>query len=196
MTERRCPWAESSPAMGEYHDREWGVPSRDDRHLFEFLVLESAQAGLSWSTILAKRERYREVLDNFDAAAIARYRDEKLDSLMADAGIVRNRRKIDSLVPNAQAFLRTREEYGAFAPYLWDWVDDEPVVTAIPGGESIPARSELSDALSKDLKRRGFRFLGSTTLYAYLQAVGIVNDHIAGCPAGARILTSARVDHR
>lgn len=179
----RCEWAQGSDLMTAYHDTEWGRPSHDDRYLFELLLLEGAQAGLSWSTVLAKRENYRRALDGFDYTRIARYRQPKLDALRADPGIVRNRLKIASTVKNARAFLAVREEFGAFGTYLWQWVDGEPVVRHRRPGESPPASTELSDRISKDLKRRGFTFVGTTIVYAYLQAVGVVDDHVRGCLA-------------
>ena len=179
----RCPWARRAGPEQAYHDTEWGVPSHDDRHLFELLLLEGAQAGLSWSTILAKRERYRAVLDGFDPEVVARYDEAKLEALLADPGIVRNRLKVRSTVRNARAFLGVREAAGSFDAYLWDWVDGTPVVTRRPPGEPLPATSGLADRLSRDLKRRDFTFVGPTIVYAYLQAVGVVDDHVAGCPA-------------
>ncbi len=178
----RCAWAESSDAMRAYHDQEWGVPSRDDRYLFEMLLLEGAQAGLSWSTILGKRDNYRRALDGFDAGRIARYDEAKLASLLADPGIVRNRLKVAGTVRNARAFLATQQEHGSFADYLWGWVDGIPVVNRPRSVAELAAHTELSDRISKDLKRRGFTFVGSTIVYSYLQAVGVVNDHVAGCP--------------
>jgi DNA-3-methyladenine glycosylase I len=180
---RRCAWAESSEAMRSYHDEEWGVPSHDDRHLFEMLLLEGAQAGLSWSTILNKRANYRRALDDFDPERIARYDDVKLAALLEDPGIVRNRLKVRATVTNARAFLATRDEHGTFARYLWAWVDDTPVVNLPRSTADLPARSELSDRLGKDLKRRGFTFVGSTITYSYLQSVGAVNDHLVTCPS-------------
>ncbi|MCW2744864.1 MAG: tag [Mycobacterium sp.] len=177
----RCPWAEGSDAMRAYHDDEWGVPSRDDHYLFEFLVLEGAQAGLSWSTVLARREHYRRVLGGFDPVVVAGYDDAKLAELVADPGIIRHRQKVRSLVTNAEAFLGVQAERGSFAAYLWDCVDGTPVVHAPPLGAPSPASTELSDRVSKDLKKRGFRFVGTTIVYAYLQAVGVVDDHVAGC---------------
>lgn len=172
--------------MREYHDTEWGVPSRDDRYLFELLVLEGAQAGLSWSTILNKREHYRAVLDGFDPAIVAGYDEAKLERLLQDPGIVRNRLKVSSLVSNSAAFLAVQKEFGSFADYLWGWVDGRPVVNK-PGPRSAPvASSELSDRISKDLKKRGFRFVGTTIIYAYLQAVGVVDDHLTVCTARRR----------
>lgn len=168
--------------MRAYHDQEWGVPSRDDRYLFEMLLLEGAQAGLSWSTILGKRDNYRRALDGFDAGRIARYDEAKLASLLADPGIVRNRLKVAGTVRNARAFLATQQEHGSFADYLWGWVDGIPVVNRPRSVAELAAHTELSDRISKDLKRRGFTFVGSTIVYSYLQAVGVVNDHVAGCP--------------
>jgi len=179
----RCPWADSSESMRDYHDHEWGVPSRDDTHLFEMLLLEGAQAGLSWSTILGKRENYRQALDGFDPDRIVHYDEAKLASLLANPGIVRNRLKVRATVTNARAFLATREEHGTFASYLWAWVDDTPVVNRPESMADLPSRADLSDAIAKDLKRRGFTFVGSTIIYAYLEAVGVVDDHLVGCPA-------------
>ena len=167
--------------MHEYHDREWGVPVHDDLVHFEFLVLEGAQAGLSWQTILNKRERYREVLDGFDVSRIARYNRRKRAALMKDAGIVRHQLKINSLSTNARAFLAVQEEFGSYDAYVWPFVGGRPLVNRRTGLRDIPARTEISDALSKDLKRRGFTFVGSTIIYAYMQAVGLVNDHLARC---------------
>ena len=169
--------------MRAYHDDEWGVPSHDDRHLFEMLVLEGAQAGLSWSTILAKRENYRAALDGFDPVAVAEYDDARLEALLADPGIVRNRLKVHGLVRNASAFLAVQEELGSFDTYLWGWVDGVPVVNHPAALADLPARTPLADALSKDLKARGFTFVGPTIVYALLQSVGVVDDHVVGCPA-------------
>ncbi len=180
---RRCDWAEGSEAMRRYHDQEWGVPSHDDAHLFEMLLLEGAQAGLSWSTVLNKRENYRKALDGFDAGRIARYDQGRLDRLLQDPGIVRNRLKVRSTVTNARAFLATQAEYGTFDAYLWSWVEGTPLVNRPRSSADLPARTELSDRLAKDLKQRGFTFVGSTIVYAYLQSVGLVDDHLVGCPA-------------
>jgi len=177
---RRCAWARN-PRSIDYHDREWGVPLREDRKLFEFLVLEGAQAGLSWDTILAKRDNYRRAFDGFDPRKVARYRTAKKTSLLADAGIVRNRAKIESAVVNAKGVLALQEEFGSFSRYLWQFVDDKPLQPRRKHMREVPAMTELSDALSADLKRRGFKFVGSTILYAFMQAVGMVNDHTAGC---------------
>ncbi|MBP2061269.1 DNA-3-methyladenine glycosylase I [Streptomyces iranensis] len=183
MTDPRCPWALSSAAMGAYHDTEWGRPSRDDQHLFEMLLLEGAQAGLSWATVLNKRENYRRALDGFDPTVIASYGQSKLDELVADDGIIRNRLKIASTVTNARAFLQVRAAFGSFDTYLWDWVKGTPIVNHPAPGDGLPGSTELSDRIGKDLKRRGFTFVGTTIVYAYLQAVGVVDDHVDGCPA-------------
>ncbi len=172
--------------MRTYHDDEWGVPSSDDPHLFEMLLLEGAQAGLSWSTILNKRANYRRALDGFDPERIARYDEAKLAHLLDDPGIVRNRLKVRSTVTNARAFLATRDEHGSFSRYLWTWVDGRPIVNRSRSTADLPARTDLSDRVSKDLKRRGFTFVGSTIVYSYLQAVGIVDDHLATCPKAKR----------
>lgn len=179
--------------MATYHDTEWGVPSHDDAHLFEMLLLEGAQAGLSWSTVLAKRDNYRRALDGFGVAKIAEYDQAKLDSLLQDPGIVRNRLKVASTVKNARAFLAVREEFGSFDAYLWQWVDGKPVVNHPSRMDQVPVSTDLSDRLSKDLKRRGFTFVGTTIIYAFLQAVGVVDDHLVSCPAkGGRPRTRRR----
>jgi DNA-3-methyladenine glycosylase I len=172
--------------MRAYHDDEWGVPSRDERHLFEMLILEGAQAGLSWSTILNKRANYRRAFDKFEPKKVARYGDAKTAALLEDPGIVRNRLKVASAVGNAKAFLATAEEFGSFAKYLWAWVDGKPIVNRPRTIADLPARTELSDRVGKDLKNRGFNFIGSTIVYSYLQAVGVVNDHVATCPKAPR----------
>ena len=176
----RCPWACNELAI-RYHDEEWGVPQHDDRCLFEFLILEGAQAGLSWDTILAKRNRYREVFDGSDPARVATYKARKVAGLMADAGIVRNRLKIASAVSNAQAFLRVQKEFGTFATYIWSFTGGQPKINRWKSMARIPARTPESDAMSKDLKKRGFRFVGSTICYAFMQATGMVNDHLVSC---------------
>lgn len=178
----RCPWAEGSEAMRAYHDDEWGVPSHDDDHLFEMLLLEGAQAGLSWATILNKRPNYRRAFDDFDPARVARYSERKVAKLLEDPGIVRNRLKVQAAVTNACASLAIRDERGSFAAYLWGWVDGDPVINKPEAPADVPVSTELSDQLSKDLKRRGFRFVGTTIVYSYLQAVGVVNDHLVNCP--------------
>lgn len=176
----RCAWA-TNPLSIAYHDREWGVPVRDDRKLFEFLILEGAQAGLSWDTILRKRERYRDVFDGFDPEKVARYGARKKAQLLADPGIVRNRAKIEAAVGNARAFLAVREEFGSFARYAWGYVGGRPIRNRRPRGAPAPTHSAESDALSKDLKRRGFKFVGTTIVYAFMQAVGMVDDHTVEC---------------
>jgi len=176
----RCAWAKNDLAIA-YHDREWGVPEHDDRVLFEFLVLEGAQAGLSWDTILRKRENYRAALDNFDPNKIARYNTRKLDSLMKNEGLVRNRLKIESLVKNAKAFLEVQKEFGSFDRYIWQFVGGQPRVNTRRKIADVPARTPESDAMSKALQKRGFTFVGSTICYAFMQAVGMVNDHLVDC---------------
>ncbi len=168
--------------MRRYHDDEWGVPSKDDTHLFEMLVLEGAQAGLSWSTILNKRESYRQAFDGFDPTRIARYGEDKIVSLLEDPGIVRNRLKVRGTVTNARAFLDVCDATESFADYLWAFVGGRPIVNGPQSTADVPARTELSDVIGKDLKRRGFTFVGSTIVYAYLQAVGVVDDHLVTCP--------------
>jgi DNA-3-methyladenine glycosylase I len=177
---RRCPWAKTELYV-EYHDREWGVPVHDDRLLFEFLILEGAQAGLSWSTILNKRENYRRAFDRFDPEIVARYNARKRRSLLADPGIVRNRLKIDAAIDNARAFTQVQKEEGSFNSYIWTFVGNLPQQNKWKSVKDVPARTPESDAMSKDLKRRGFRFVGSTICYAYMQAVGMVNDHLVDC---------------
>ena len=178
---RRCAWCGSDPLYRQYHDEEWGVPSRDDAHLFEMLLLEGAQAGLAWITILRKREGYRRAFAGFDPRRLARFTEADQARLREDAGIVRNRLKIASAVRNARAWLALVEERGSFAGYLWDFVDGEPVQNAFASLAEIPASTPLSDRISKDLRRRGFNFVGSTIVYAYLQSVGVVNDHLTDC---------------
>jgi DNA-3-methyladenine glycosylase I len=178
---RRCPWCGDDPLYVAYHDTEWGHPVHDDRVLFEFLVLEGAQAGLSWITILRKREHYRRALDGFDAQQIARYTPKRVQKLLKNPGIVRHRLKVESTVSNARAFLKVQEEFGSFDAYLWGFVAGKPVVNRPHSLKDVPAQNELSDRISKDLLRRGFRFVGSTIIYAYLQAVGVVNDHVKDC---------------
>jgi len=176
----RCRWA-SNEWNTPYHDEEWGVPVHDDRLLFEFLILEGAQAGLSWDTILRKRERYREAFDNFDVARVARYDAKKVRSLLADAGIVRNRLKISAAIDNARAFLKVQEEFGSFDKYIWQFVSGKPKRNQRTAHARLPAKTAESDAMSKDLKKRDFRFVGSTICYAFMQATGMVNDHATSC---------------
>ncbi len=176
----RCAWA-SGEQLIRYHDEEWGVPIHDDRALFEFLILEGAQAGLSWSTILNKRENYRRAFEGFSPQRVAEYRGHKVQQLLRDPGIVRNRLKIAATVENAKAFLRVQEEFGTFDRYIWQFVGGKSRVNKWKSGQKIPASTPESDAMSKDLKRRGFKFVGSTICYAFMQAVGMVNDHVAEC---------------
>jgi DNA-3-methyladenine glycosylase I len=192
---RRCPWCLGSEQYRRYHDEEWGVPVHDDRKLFEFLTLEGAQAGLSWSTILAKRENYRRAFARFDPARVARFGPRDAKRLMGDAGIVRNRLKIDSTISNARAFLAVRREFGTFDAYLWTFVNGRALQSRRRSMKDVPARTDVSDAISKDLKRRGFRFVGSTIVYALMQAVGLVNDHLVNCYRHAQ-LAGAKLQRR
>ncbi len=176
----RCAWAKT-PNYEVYHDTEWGVPLHDDQLLFEFIVLEGAQAGLSWQTILNKRDNYRRAFDNFDPEKVARYTAKKITKLLADPGIVRNKLKINSAVQNAKAFLKVQESHGTFDKYIWNFVGGKPVQNTWTSLKQIPARTPLSDAISKDLKTRGFNFVGSTIIYAHMQATGMVNDHLVTC---------------
>ena len=175
----RCTWA-SNDLNIPYHDTEWGVPVHDDRALFEFLILEGAQAGLSWDTDLKKREAYRKAFDNFDPAKVARYTDAKCAKLLTNEGIIRNRLKVASAVANANAFLKVQQEFGSFDKYIWEFVGGKPLVNKLKGGD-VPATTDISDAISKDLKKRGFNFVGSTIIYAFMQATGMVNDHLVTC---------------
>ena len=185
----KCTWALSSPNTEHYHDLEWGVPVHDDRLLFEFLILEGAQAGLSWSTILNKRDSYRLAFANFDAETIAGYDDKKISELLANPAIVRNRLKIHAAVSNAQAYLKVRQAFGSFDDYIWQFVDRRPQHNAWKNAADIPAFTPISELISKDLKKRGFKFVGSTICYAYMQATGMVNDHTTDCYRHAEIKT-------
>ena len=176
---KRCSWATNDLNI-PYHDTEWGVPVHDDNRLFEFLILEGAQAGLSWDTILRKREAYREAFAGFDPIKVSRFSQAKIERLMTNEGIIRNHLKIGSAVSNAQAFLRVQREFGSFDKYIWSFVGGKPIVNKLKGGD-IPARTEISDSISKDLKKRGFSFVGSTIMYAFMQATGMVNDHLVSC---------------
>lgn len=177
----RCSWCGTDPIYVDYHDGEWGVPVWDDQTLFEFLILEGAQAGLSWITVLRKREAYRDLFDGFDAQKIARYRDSKLEKLLTDPAIIRNRLKVFGARKNARAFLEVQDEKGSFANYIWDFVDGSPIQNQWKTMKQVPATSPISDALSKDMKKRGFTFVGSTIMYAHMQATGMVNDHTVDC---------------
>lgn len=177
----RCPWPNDDKLYQEYHDKEWGVPVHDDKKLFEFLLLEGFQAGLSWRTVLYKRENFRKAFDDFDFNKIVKYDKRKINSLMKDAGIIRNKLKIESAVKNASAFIKVREEFGAFDKYIWGFVEGKPIKNKFKSLKELPARTELSDLISKDLKKRGFNFVGSTIIYAHMQATGMVNDHLTTC---------------
>lgn len=185
MTQRRsverCPWCEGNDLMRSYHDREWGVPVFSDEKQFEFLVLESAQAGLSWLTVLKKRENYRSLYDGFDPDRVASYGEAKIGELMSDAGIIRNRKKIEASVNNAARFCEVREEFGSFSDYLWSFTGGRTVVNGWKNLSEIPASTELSETVSRDMRKRGFRFMGPVVVYSHLQATGVVNDHIVGC---------------
>ncbi len=177
----RCTWCGTDPLYCEYHDKEWGVPVRDDRKLFEFLILEGAQAGLSWITILRKRDGYRKAFADFDPEKVARFTQKRIEKILLDPSIVRNRLKVESSVSNAKAFLETQEEFGSFSKYIWRFTDGKPIVNRRKSIKEVPARTDISDAISKDLKQRGFRFVGSTIIYAHMQATGMVNDHTIDC---------------
>lgn len=177
----RCPWAGTDTVYIDYHDREWGLPVHDDRLLFEFLILEGAQAGLSWITILKKRENYRCAFDNFDPEKIACYGEDKMQELLSDRGIIRNKRKIESAIKNARAFLKVRDEFGSFDKYIWQFVGYKPIKNSWIKLSEVPASTVVSDEMSKDLKKRGFSFVGTTICYSFMQAVGMVNDHIVDC---------------
>jgi len=178
---KRCQWVSNDELYIKYHDEEWGVPVFDDEVLFEFLVLESFQAGLSWITILKKQENFRKAFDNFDYNKIALYTDDKFEELIQNPGIVRNKLKVKAAINNAQQFLKIQKEFGSFSNYFWGFVDGKPIKNSFKTIAEVPAKTVLSDAISKDLKKRGFKFLGSTTIYAYMQAVGMVNDHTTDC---------------
>lgn len=177
----RCSWCKGDELYIKYHDEQWGVPCFDRSTLFEFLVLESAQAGLSWITILRKRQNYKEAYKNFDVEKVAKFSQKDVENLLENQGIVRNRKKIESSINNAQKFLEIEKEFGSFSSYIWAFVDNKPIINNWKNENEIPAQTELSDKIAKDLKRRGFRFLGSTTIYSYLQAVGLVDDHVQSC---------------
>jgi DNA-3-methyladenine glycosylase I len=178
---KRCDWAQGSQILVKYHDEEWGVPQFDDRVLFEFLVLEGAQAGLSWTTVLNKRENYRRAFDGFDPLKVARFDKRKVDNLLKDEGIIRNRLKIESTIINARMLLQIREEYGSFGEYIWQFVDGAPIQNSFRSIKELPAKTKESVSMSKDLLSQGFKFVGPTICYAFMQAVGMVNDHLAGC---------------
>ncbi|MEM1259791.1 MAG: DNA-3-methyladenine glycosylase I [Bacteroidota bacterium] len=181
MEKHRCGWCVGDSLYEAYHDKEWGVPVKDDATLFEFLILETFQAGLSWITILRKRENFRKAFDHFDYRKIAEYDQTKINSLLQDSGIVRNKLKINATVSNAKAFIQVQKEYGSFSKYIWGFVNGRPIKNAFKDYKDAPAKTELSDTISKDLKKRGFKFVGSTVIYAHMQATGMVNDHETTC---------------
>jgi DNA-3-methyladenine glycosylase I len=181
MEPNRCSWSTKDQLYKDYHDNEWGVPLHDDTRLFEMINLEGAQAGLSWYTVLTKRENYRKAFDNWDAKKIAKYTDKKIESLMADAGIIRNRLKINGTVLNAKAFLEIQKEFGSFDKYIWSFVGGKPIINHFKSLSELPAKTAISDAMSKDLLKRGFKFVGSTICYAFMQATGMVDDHVGDC---------------
>jgi len=181
QTKTRCPWPTDIPLMIKYHDKEWGVPLHNDKKLFEFLILEGFQAGLSWRTILNKRENFRKAFNNFDFNKVARYDKRKINSLMKDQGIIRNKLKIEGAITNANAFLQIRKEFGTFDKYVWGFVNSKPIQNKFKSLKEIPAKTKLSDKISDDLKKRGFKFVGSTIVYAHMQATGMVNDHLINC---------------
>jgi DNA-3-methyladenine glycosylase I len=181
MTKKRCAWCEKTDLYKDYHDNEWGKPVYDDDTLFEFLILETFQAGLSWYTVLVKRDNFRKAFAGFDVQKVAKFTDAKLQVLAEDAGIIRNKLKINAAVTNAQAFIKVQEEFGSFSKYVWAFVDGKPIDNNRKTISEVPATTEISDKLSKDLKKRGFKFVGSTVVYAFMQATGMVNDHVAAC---------------
>lgn len=183
MSDPRCHWCHGDPLYIEYHDKEWGVPCRDDQTLFEFLILEGAQAGLSWITVLRRREGYRKAFHNFNAHKVAQMTEDDVERLMLDTGIIRNRLKINSAIKNAKAFIKVQEEFGSFSIYFWSFVDNQPIINQRQSLVEIPATSDISDRMSKDMKKRGFSFVGSTICYAYMQSMGLVNDHLISCPS-------------
>ena len=181
MAKTRCDWGTTSPLYIDYHDNEWGVPIHDDRTLFEFLILEGAQAGLSWETVLKKRENYRKAFNDFDPVKVSRYGDKKIEALLGNKGIIRNRLKIASAINNAKRFLEVQKEFGTFDAYIWQFVNGKPITNRFKSIQELPATTKESDVMSKDLKKRGFTFVGPTICYAHMQATGMVNDHVVGC---------------
>lgn len=177
----RCAWCGTEQIYIDYHDKEWGIPLHDDRRLFEMLILEGMQAGLSWITVLKKREAFREAFDNFDVKKVSKYTEEKVEELMQNEKIIRNRRKITAAIANAKAFIEIQKEFGSFDKFIWDYVDNKPIVNRFKKLEEMPANTPLSDKISKDLKKRGFNFVGTTIIYSFMQAVGMVDDHITAC---------------
>jgi DNA-3-methyladenine glycosylase I len=192
---QRCSWA-TDELYWDYHDGEWGVPSHEDRHLFEMIILEGAQAGLSWSTILRKRQSYREAFDHFDPEKVARYDERRVEKLLGNPGIVRNRLKVSAAIQNARSFLKVQEEFGSFDSYIWRFVEGTPLLNRWSEMKQLPAKTEQSDAMSKDLLKRGFKFVGSTICYAYMQAIGMVNDHLTSCVRWREINRLERVEKK
>ncbi|MEH6534918.1 MAG: DNA-3-methyladenine glycosylase I [Psychroserpens sp.] len=181
MEKHRCGWCSGNDLYKAYHDEEWGVPVKDDDTLFEFLILETFQAGLSWITVLKKRENFRKALDHFDYKKIATYDQRKVDSLLQNEGIIRNKLKVNATITNAQAFMKVQDEFGSFSKYIWEFIDGKPIKNKFKDSKNAPANTPLSDAVSKDLKKRGFKFVGSTVVYAHMQATGMINDHEVSC---------------
>jgi len=181
MQKHKCGWCKGDELYEKYHDLEWGVPVKDDKTLFEFLILETFQAGLSWITVLRKRENFRKAFDNFDYKKISKYKQDKIDRLLTDSGIIRNKLKVKATVTNAIAFIKVQEEFGSFSAYIWNFVDGKPIKNSFQNYKNAPANTPLSDTISKDLKKRGFKFVGSTVVYAHMQATGMVNDHEVNC---------------
>ena len=188
MTIKRCPWASTHELNAVFHDEEWGVPVYDDETLFEFLILEGMQAGLSWLTILKKRDHYRQVLKDFDVQKVARFTEKRQEILLQDPGIIRNRLKVASMVSNAKSFIKIQKEFSTFSDYIWQFIDGEPIVNHWKSQAKVPVTTTISDAMSKDLKQRGFKFVGSTICYSYMQAMGMVNDHLVSCFMHQRLL--------
>ncbi|MBA7537472.1 DNA-3-methyladenine glycosylase 1 [subsurface metagenome] len=178
---QRCKWAEFNDLMKKYHDEEWSTPIHEDKRLFEFLILEGAQAGLSWNTILQKRKNFRNAFDNFDYRKVAQYSEQKVEELLTNTGIIRNRLKIESAIANAKAFLEVQNEFGSFSNYIWKFVNDKPIINKFKTLEELPSKTEQSELISKDLKKRGFKFVGPTIIYSFMQAVGMTNDHTTDC---------------
>lgn len=178
---QRCKWAEFNDLMKKYHDEEWGTPIHEDKRLFEFLILEGAQAGLSWNTILQKRKNFRNAFDNFDYRKVAQYSEQKVEELLTNTGIIRNRLKIESAIANAKAFLEVQNEFGSFSNYIWKFINDKPIINKFKTLEELPSKTEQSELISKDLKKRGFKFVGPTIIYSFMQAVGMTNDHTTDC---------------
>jgi DNA-3-methyladenine glycosylase I len=181
MNKKRCEWAQHDELMRDYHDTEWGVPQHDDKVLFEFLVLEGMQAGLSWNTILRKRENFRKAFDNFDYTKISKYSEDIIENLLQNTGIIRNRLKINSIITNAKSFLTIRDDYGTFDDYIWSFVNHKPILNSWTSLNELPSSTELSEKISRDLKKKGFKFVGTTIVYAFMQAVGLINDHTTYC---------------